>query len=187
MPEIFVEELPLEPSEKELKGLADAVAELAQIAAFAEWFDGQSKIVQELGRELGAIQAARGMNPRFQIDTLERYGRPLYVAHCANGRHESRQSEEHAMFLLVDSFRTRIEDKPETHERIMEIHGMDLKSARRYARELAQRVQEAHGKGVPGETRDKLFARELEDEEEALTAPRRNAMKLPPPKAFPVK
>lgn len=182
MPEIFIADEASGPSEKELKARADQIEELEQIAAFAEWFGKQSETVQELGRELDALQAARGMNRRFMLETEERYGRPLFVAHCANGRHESRQSPEHALFLLVDSFRTRAEDKAETHARIMQIHGMDLKAARRFARELAKEIQDEHGKGVPGETRDKFLDRALDEQERELAAARSR-----PPKAKPRK
>lgn len=159
MPEIFIAETET-ANEKELRRLAAAVEDLEQIAAFAEWFEGQGDTVKELGRELLAIQEARGMNPRFQLDTEERYGKPLYVAHCANGRHESRQSLEHALFLMVDSFRTRAEDRPETHARLMEVHGCDVKAARKLAAEMAENTR-ARFPAVSGEMRDAFLADEL--------------------------
>jgi hypothetical protein len=175
MPEIFIAETGT-ADEKELRQLAAVVEDLEQIAAFAEWFDAQSDTVKDLGRELLAIQEARGMNPRFQLDTEERYGKPIFIARCGNGRHESRQSPEHAMFLMVDSFRTRGEDRPETHARVMGMHGCTIKDARRISAALAAdlRVQQP---GISGEARDMLFESAL-DEKERFLVERRSA----PPK-----
>lgn len=173
MPEIHIAEIET-TDEKELRRQAKIIEDLDQIASFAEWFETQSETVKALGAELAEIQAARGMNPRFQVDTEERYGRPLYVAHCANGRHESRQSPEHAMFLLVDSFRTRAEDRPETHERLMQMHGCTVKEARRLAAEIAAELRAKHP-GTPGETRDKLFENEVAKAERELVARKNEA------------
>lgn len=177
MPEIFIPEEPRDADEEaryaESVRLARETEELLQIAAFTEWIETQSETVRALGAELIELQTARKMSPRFMITEVTLHGRTIWTAVCANGIHQSRQSAEHALFLLVDSFRTRIEDKPETHARVQAWGGSyaaDVKTARRHCAAVAQRIREQNP-NMPGEQRDALVLAQLGADERRLREP----------------
>lgn len=65
-------------------------------------------------------------------------GLPVFIVRAQNGYHESPESFEHALELLVDSHRTRPEDLFENHQRMMALTGCSLKDARRRCAEMAK-------------------------------------------------
>jgi hypothetical protein len=167
MPEIHITEQPVEESvEGQIASLESEREELLAIAEHAEWLETQSETTQELARELAAKQTAGAMKPRFTLSTETRRGSTVYIAQSANGYHESRQSPEHALFLLVDSHRTRIEDTPAFHARILAKSGGDIKSARAVAMDLARSVRAANP-NMPGAARDALVLAALQMREDA--------------------
>ncbi len=169
MREIFIATEAVDTSvEDEIAKLEEQSKEFEAIAAHAEWLDTQSEIVKELATELATVQTDRKMCPRFTVETTIVRGRTIHTASCANGVHQSLQSPEHAVFLMVDSFRTREEDKPEIHERI-KAHGGDIKNARRVAAQIAKTVRE-RSPGLSGEEYDALVLKALDQYEADLEA-----------------
>ena len=163
MPEMFIPEIDVDTSaQEEAAKLEEQAAEFAAIAAHGEWLATQPETIRTLGEEL----ATKGKQaPRFALGTKVRRGVTIYTAESPNGYHESKQSHEHALFLLVDSFRVRVEDTPEVHARILSKSGGDIKSARALAAHIARTVREAHPK-VSGEERDALVLAALQERED---------------------
>lgn len=157
MPEIFIpEQAPnavdgLERAARELEELADR-------AAWELWLSTQSETIQALAAELETLR--KGVRFSLAMSTDHR-GRRLYVCTAPIGHHESRQSYEHALFLLVDSHRIRLEDRPETARLVRFIEGGDLKVSARRAQEMAKQIRKTNP-GMPGERRDELLAAELD-------------------------
>lgn len=91
--------------------------EAARHASFIEWLAAQPASFKALADELFEMQSARKMAHGF-VPSIRagKDGRPIFVIRCANGHHESDESHEHALELLLDSHRTRIEDLESTHE-----------------------------------------------------------------------
>lgn len=119
-----------------------------------------------LTAELGAMQDARKMERGGSFgERLARDGETvIYTVTSPNGYHESAESHEHALFLLVDSHRTRVEDTPALHERILTKSGGDIKGARSVAMRLAREVREANP-DVSIEQHDALVLARLEQRE----------------------
>jgi hypothetical protein len=158
MAEIFIPTDPTAGEVDELERLSRAFAEIAMLGAWEAWLSTQSETVQALAAEWAALR-----NTRFKFgQTHDRRGRKLYTCSSKYGHHESYQSHEHALFLLVDSHRARIEDKPETHQRILAWAGhADVKQARATARAIAKRIREENP-NMPGEQRDALVLAALD-------------------------
>jgi len=117
-----------------------------------------------------AMAAARKMDPDVVFLARQaKDGSPVYIAKCANGVHESVDSPEQALFLLVDSFRTRVEDLPETHARVQAWGGSyaaDVQVARDAVAEIAWKVAKENP-ALSGEERDALVLAALDTEEQA--------------------
>lgn len=123
--------------------------------------------LETLTLELIAMQTSRGMKRDHGFAMRKaKDGRDIFIVMCPNGYHESYESHAHAMHLLVDSFRTRVEDLPATHERIQAWGGAyaDLKAARSYADSIAKGLV-AKFPDMPGEERDALLLQSLADSE----------------------
>lgn len=104
-----------------------------------------------------AIAASRGMAPELDLGTRPaRDGRIIYVVRCANGHHESYESHESAMRLLIDSHKTRAEDTEAVYARLIAVAG-DVFSARDMARDLGATVD----KTLPEAERAKLVEAEV--------------------------
>lgn len=130
MPEIHINEAP--PTELQITAQADAKAALekareaiehAAQVEFIAWRETQSPIIQALTDEWSEHAAKFGKDPRFKLDSRvsEKTGKTIYFVKNGNGFHESYTSPEHALFLLVDSHRVRVEDMESTHDRIRSI------------------------------------------------------------------
>ncbi len=126
--------------------------------------------------ELEAMQAKYKMatGHEFSVRQAPRTGFPVYICKTANGHHESAESYEHALFLLVDSFRTRIEDTEAVHLRIQAWDGVAIKTCRKIADSIAKEVLAANP-GMPGEERDALVLAALDDEESNRAADKSEA------------
>jgi hypothetical protein len=126
--------------------------------------------VASLLAELGQMQADRRMGGGVWIGTnphrKTKEGGPVFVAMCPNGYHESAESEAHALSLLVDSFRTRAEDRPEIHERIQAWGGSyaDIRFARETAQRIAKKVRHDHP-AADGASLDVMLGDELSKRE----------------------
>lgn len=137
-------------------------AELEAIAQWGEWLATQSETIQALAEEWAAHR-----HSRFTLsERRDRRGRTVYVCDCEHGHHESLQSYEHAIFLLVDSHRVRLEDRPETAARVAGLDGVEVKAARVSVQRLAREIREANPM-ASGEERDGLLAAELAEMERA--------------------
>lgn len=100
---------------------------------------------QALFVELAEMQRTRRMTPGYEFVTRQgKRGEDIYVAKCPNGHHESAEGYEHALFLLVDSLRVRIEDTEALHLRIQSWHGWSIQACRAYAVQLGRQLIEAH-------------------------------------------
>jgi hypothetical protein len=142
--------------------------------------------------ELGRMQSDRKMGGGVWLGVnptkTTKDGGAVYAAVCPNGYHESTESEAHALFLLVDSFRTRAEDLPETHARIQSWGGSfrDIDVARLTARRIAKQVRSEHPR-VDGHTLDNMFNAELSKREAHIKAERNGDMHESPNPAHPPK
>lgn len=135
-----------------------AASDAARQAAFVEWLANQPESFQRLATDLFALQDERHMQHGFEASMLrDKRGRLVYQIRCANGVHQSHDGYEHAMTLLLDSFRIGHEDKAETHARMMAVMGVtNIKHARdacaRLAREapahLSHEERDAHVEAV---------------------------------------
>lgn len=127
--------------------------------------------LKSLKQEWLALCAARKMDAYLEVQTREGKQGTIVRVCGPHGCHESYDGVEAAMELLVDSFRTRVEDLETTHRAILKWRGGDLKDARQFA---AQCAAEVRGKnpGLPGEKRDALVLEALGAEEKALLAAR---------------
>ena len=103
--------------------------------------------------ELAAMQVARKMDAGVEFcERTDRDGRTIYIARCPNGHHESYTSHEHALYSLLDSHRTRYEDTPECHARIMAWGpNIDAPTARTWAAQFAREVREKYPAATPAE------------------------------------
>ncbi len=66
-------------------------------------------------------------------------GRPVFSVRSDNGYHESYVGFEDALFLLVDSHRTREEDLESTHQRYMALTGVGIKDARKHCADIGRK------------------------------------------------
>lgn len=118
-------------------------------------------MLEDLKAEWSDLVKTRQMDGRVDVGTRERRkGGTAYFVSCSNGYHESAESHEHAFSLLVESFRTRAEDRPETYEKLLGKNG-DVKAARQRAMQIAQTVRKANPMASPEEW-DKLVVSEIE-------------------------
>lgn len=112
--------------------------------------------------ELEEIQARHKMQSGGEFLTREaRDGSTIYAVKTANGYHESAESYDHALFLLVDSFRTRIEDTQEFRDRLA-LAGVS--GGVRKALAIGSRVK-LENPDMTGEERDALTTAILERHE----------------------
>lgn len=133
-------------------------------AGFVEWLATQSPKIQELAAELFAIQERTGLRVGFNIRKpyVDGLGRTVYTVHFSHAYHESLESYEDALEQMVEAWRTRVEDLPETHARIQAIR--DYAKPREAAREvlaIAQKVRNENPTAT-GEERDALVLAEIE-------------------------
>lgn len=129
--------------------------------------------MESLKAEWLTLCKERAMDPYLEIQKRETK-RGTVVRVCGpHACHESYDGVEAAMELLVDSFRTRVEDLEETHLAIVKWRRCDIKAARRYASQCAREVREANP-DAPGEKRDALLlehlAQEQKEHDAAVTA-----------------
>lgn len=159
---------------------AEGAAKLAQRHAdFVAWLADQPESFRNLASKWFDLQTERKMPPGFSATIFrDRRGRLVYEVSCANGVHQSHESFEHALELLIDSHRPRVEDLEATHLRMQAWSGdVDIKGARRLCDGLAKDVR-ALNPGLTGEEYDALF-------EEALSM--REQMKAEDAKGEPVR
>jgi hypothetical protein len=125
---------------------------------FVAWLAAQSPSLQALAAELFAIQERLGLPNGFRpLAPFTRDGRKIFAIRFSNGYHESETSHEAALALLVDAWRTRVEDLATTHARIKG----DRKAARKACAEIARTIRDANPR-MPGEERDKLVLAAIE-------------------------
>ena len=138
--------------DRELQDIADEALRLAE--------DSQACI--SLATEWRDIQEARHLPAGLSFDARRsRDGRPVFIVSCGNGYHESLRGYEHALELLVDSHRTRVEDLESTHRSVMAQRGeMTIREARRVCLEAAQRVDKDHPH-ITGRDRDRLVLQSI--------------------------
>lgn len=75
-----------------------------------------------LRAEWSALASSRGMSDGLLFDARRgKQGQPIFIVISSNGYHESYESFEHAISLLVDSHRTRAEDREEVYSRLIPI------------------------------------------------------------------
>lgn len=123
--------------------------------AFASWLSEQSETVQALAAEWGSMRSSR-----FKFyERQDSRGRDVFGVQCEHGQHESHQGHEHALFLLVDSHRTRAEDTPEFRARL-EALGMTPKEALQRSQQMGRDVAKASGR-MPIEDHDALVEAEM--------------------------
>lgn len=106
-------------AEQERAALRAAFHELAAWAIFSTWLDQQSENVRTLAEEWRAI--GPGLKRFAFLPPELKNGRIEYWCVTSHAQIRSYVSHEHALFLMVDAFRTRIEDKAETWDRIATI------------------------------------------------------------------
>lgn len=158
MPEIHIPAEAVSPEVDEKLLAARELEELAKRTAWDLWLGDQGAKIQALAAEWSALRGTT-----FELSTKhDRRGRVVFVCESRFGYHESHQSHEHALFLMVDAHRTRLEDRPETAARIAATEGGSLKSAQRRAQAIAKQVREAHPY-MPGEERDGLVEKAVEE------------------------
>lgn len=122
-----------------------------------------------LASELADIQKRYRMQEGLEFGFREtRGGAVVYVARSPNGYHESTESHAHALWLLVDSFRTRIEDTPEVHARLQALSG-DIQAARIEAMRIAAAVRKENPDAT-GPERDTLVLVALDRREQGAAA-----------------
>lgn len=147
----------------ELEAREAAIAARAEVEAarFDEWLASQSVELQALAAKLFEIQDQRKMAHGFDARVLRaRDGGVIYEVSCLNGVHQSRENFEHALELLVRSFRTGIEDLESTHQRVLAYRGGHIKDARKVCAEAAERVRRANP-DVHEEALDELVLAEI--------------------------
>ncbi len=175
MREIHVEEspAPLDEAAKLAEELAAYEEKLRLSATFAEWLGEQSETVQKLVEENAEIGRAKRFANTFVNVTCEtKKGRTVWTCHAANGFHQSTTSAEHAVFLLVDSHRTRVEDTEEFRERLQAANGMSKKEALRACARLTNEMRAADPRAT-GKERDALATVWLENLEAEMAKPQR--------------
>ncbi len=125
--------------------------------------------------EIRETQSRLKMTPGLEFTSREaRDGRPIYIVRCANGHHESYDSHAHALALLVDSHRTRAEDTPVVHERIMHGWGGDVAHARKVAAHLSQLIRSANP-NANGEERDAILIATIDARDAEIAKEREGA------------
>ena len=101
--------------------------------------------VRALREEWAAMCEHCKKDPELVFDQgRTRGGATVYRVRCANGEHWSIESPAHAMFLLVDSHRTRYEDTLVCHQRLLSWGKRDVREARKWAARIGAEVRDAH-------------------------------------------
>ncbi len=174
--ELHIEEspAPIDEEAKQREALIEALAEVEQIAAFSWWLSEQSETVQKLAAEFAEIGARKGFkHSRINVTTEIKKGRTIWTCHALNGYHQSTTSAEHAVFLLVDSHRTRVEDTEGFRERVQAANaGMTKREAIRRCARLTNEMRAADPKAT-GQQRDRLATLWLESLEAEMSKPQR--------------
>lgn len=152
-------------------GDALTIRELAETEATANWeiwLSTQSETIQALAAEWAALR--NGDRFRFS-ESVDRQMRKLYVCSSKYGHHESYQSRDHALYLLVDSHRVRAEDRPETRARLVAL-GHEPSTALRLCQAIGRNV--AKGGRMPGAEHDALVDAEIRKLEAEHRPPERS-------------
>ena len=171
MPEIHIDDTPEMVDETVAQAEANAAVakELEAIAEFGRQLSLMSPTIQALASEYGLFRHVR--NPRFAITESVVRGQRIWTCESENGFHQSKTSAEHALFLLVDSHRTRIEDTEAFRLRVKAANaGMTSKEALRRCEQIGKQIRDANPKAT-GEERDALAMAHLEGLEAAAAAP----------------
>jgi hypothetical protein len=145
MPEIHIPTEAADPQVDEAARIATGLRELADRTSWELWLSEQSATTQALAAEWQALRGSRFALRR----KADKQGRIVHVCESTHGYHESRQSAEHALFLLVDSHRVREEDRTS-------------RVPRRDAQRIAKAIREANP-AASGEERDALFLAKLDE------------------------
>jgi hypothetical protein len=148
------EEIAAEQLAAEVRRLESEAAAAEATAQFAEWLGAQSETTQALVSEWMAL---RGSRPTLS-ERIDKQHRKVYVVDCEHGHHESLKSHEHALFLLVDSHRVRIEDLPETRARLVAL-GFSPREALHRCQQIGRAV-DASGR-MPVADHDALVEAEI--------------------------
>lgn len=149
--------------------------QIEEIALFTGWLSEQSETIQALAREYAQIGIKRRFeHARINVTVSFKDGRTVWTCHALNGLHQSTTSAEHAVFLLVDSHRTRVEDTEEFRARVQAANaGMTKREAIRRCARLTNEMRAADPKAT-GQQRDRLATLWLESlEAEAAKPPRK--------------
>lgn len=164
--EIHIAEEPLDVALHAAVKLEVQAAEFEELARYAEWLLKQSETFQALASEWASLRGSRLM-----LDELKTRRGRIFRVSCDHGIHESLQSAEHALFLLVDSHRVRVTDTAEFRDRVMAANvGMLPKEALRRCEQIAAQIREANP-AATGVERDALCIAHLEALEEAAATP----------------
>lgn len=98
-----------------------------------------------LAAEWASLASLRGMDLVLVVSTRrDRKGRTIYIVRCANGYHESYNSHEEALRLLISAHTTRVEDTEAFYSPLVPAAGGNVKSARALARQLGTVTREAN-------------------------------------------
>lgn len=112
-----------------------------------------------LRSEWSALAATRGMSDGLLFDARRgKRGEPIFIVISSNGYHESYSSFEDAIRLLVDSHRTRAEDREEVYSRLIPVlpNSEEGQAAIRRCRSIVVRRHSNAGIELEEDTREAL-------------------------------